>query len=330
MKTRLAVRVALWLGLTVATLCSAEARSQPAPEPEAQLRQAIGLHNEGRFDEAVQLLERALAGAKRTRVRARIFLELGINHAILGQTEQARRAFVSALNLDPALEIDAEVVKPSVVSVFREERARLQGELRVSAAEPGAIVSLDGARAGACPRVLRVSAGAHVVEIWDAEGRRLLQKQVVLGPGQVVAVEARSNESPGEGGARAAAAAAWQPPPSGLRTDRASSSYRVWAWATAGGAVAAAATALGLWRWGASGYDDFQTTPDPRVYDDLKDSVPRRYIAADVLFGVSAGLAVTSAVLFYLDHRGRSAEAQKARQISATITGLGVSLQGRF
>jgi hypothetical protein len=296
---------------------------------QARLHEAIALHNEGRFDEAARLLEAARPQARSSSVRARICLELGINYAILGRTELARSAFAAALTQDPSLEIDAEVVKKPVVALFRAERARLRGELRVSSSEHGATVTVDGERAGRCPLVLRLPVGVHRVEVWDGEGRRLVHRQLVLAAGQVLQVVG------GRGQPRAAApstpAASSAPAPqAATRTEPGRRRSRIWAWALAGGSLAAAGTALGLWLWGRSGYDEYLHTVDHSRFLELQDSVPRRYIAADVMVGVAAGLAVTSVVIFVLEGRQRAAEPRAARLVPLGGAGLGAALRGTF
>jgi hypothetical protein len=209
-----------------------------------------------------------------------------------------------------------------VVDLFREERARLRGELHVSSAERGAIVTVDGKRAGACPVALRLPIGVHEVKVLDGEGRVRLQRRVLLAPGQVLRLEAGRVQPSSAPSGRPSAGE----PRSARGTGRPPA--RIWTWVAAGGALAAAGAGLGLWLWGRAGYDEYLSTADHARYLELQDSVPRRYIAADVMLGVAAGLAVTAAVLFVLEPRVRAPE--RAMRWAPLAAGLGVALEGRF
>ena len=81
---------------------------------------------------------------------------------------------------------------------------------------------------------------------------------------------------------------------------------RLWTWVAAGGAVVSLGLGIGVTASAASDYDEYQTTPDPERFDLLAGRIEDKRIVFGVMYGVAGALAVTSAVLYWLE--GRSLE----------------------
>ncbi|MCC6750271.1 MAG: hypothetical protein IT371_21580 [Deltaproteobacteria bacterium] len=117
-------------------------------------------------------------------------------------------------------------------------------------------------------------------------------------------------ELPGEKPAGEAKAAAGQgKAKGGGEKDKAPSAgrKRFWTWITAGlaGALAVGGTILGI--SAKSKYDDLKGRCSPSCQDTEVAGVRSRAIAADVMWGLAAGAAVTATVLFFLEGRKKSA-----------------------
>ena len=90
--------------------------------------------------------------------------------------------------------------------------------------------------------------------------------------------------------------------PSG-RTDRPPGRRWLWTWVAAGGAVAAGAAGLGLGLATRADVEEYNelSPADTSRRQELERSIPGRATASNVMFGVAGGLAVTAALLFYLE-----------------------------
>jgi hypothetical protein len=94
--------------------------------------------------------------------------------------------------------------------------------------------------------------------------------------------------------------------------------------------VVLAAIGFGMWGWGESEYSEYmQPGLTPKRWRELEDSIPPKYVAADVLLGVAGGLAAASVVLFFLE--GRRAEGRRAVRLEPMLgTASGAVLRGSF
>jgi len=92
---------------------------------------------------------------------------------------------------------------------------------------------------------------------------------------------------------------------------------RLWTWIAAGSSLAVAGTGLGLGIWAKNGWDQYQEAAanGDASYNDLREDVPKRCIAANVLFATAGALAVTAVVLLFL-------EAPKERPVTAATAGF--------
>lgn len=284
---------------TALALASALVLVAPArADEENVLGQASALYDAGRFEEALRLLSRARPRVASRRERARIDLQRGVLHAVLGQEEGARAAFVEALRGDPRADLDDRVHKAAVVTLFRETRARLRGRIEI-AGRDGLRVLIDGREAGRTPLRLALPIGQHRIEVRTDEGRALFRQEVQLLPDgreRVWVPEAivqRASTSP-------ATAPATVP------------RRRVWTWVAVGATALEAGACLGLYLWARSGYDEYLGTADPHRYDELASGVPGRYRAAQAMLGVTLATAAASVVLYLVEGRTASRETRTA------------------
>ncbi len=287
------------LALTSALVCTL-ALLAPAPaRAEGALAQASALYDAGRFDEALRVLLRARPRAESRAERARIDLQLGIVHAVLGQEERARAAFIEALRGDPRAALDERVHKASVVELFGRTRAALRGQVQVGGRR-GVLVVIDGREVGRTPLGRSLPIGPHRIEVRAGDGQVLFRQDVVLAP------DGRERVWVSE----ALVVGVAPPPRSGAEP---AAPRRIWTWVALGATALEAGACVGLYLWARSGYNEYQTTGDPLRFDELAGTVPKRYQAAQALLGVTLATAAASVVLFFVEGRPRAAE----RQVSA-------------
>jgi len=297
----------LIVGALLVLLAGDRARAEPA-EAAGLLQQATESFDNGAFARSRELLLQAEKLAKEPEQRGRISLYLGLNAAVEGNADEARRRFREALTYQPALRIDPERFKAELVEAFDGVRRETVGRLQVSAEGDGVSVWIDGARIGPPPAGLDVVSGSHVVELRDAGGRSLVQRQVVAPAGRTTSVTLRS--------ARAVAEPATRPvPPVEPRRRR----RRLWTWVAGARAVALAATAIGVGLSARADYDeacgllagerdcaDRQRLVDPADgsrYRELHDAVKRKELATNICWGVAGALAVGAVVLYLVEGR---------------------------
>ena len=151
-----------------------------AKDPDVLLQEAIVNFRMGQFRKSIQLLKRARRKAKDDKLRAQIQLYLGMTYGVRKKWKLARRAFKSALKLDPLQEVTDEVAKKTVVKLYREVRLKLKGRLRVTVSGQKVEVSLDGKAVGAAPYNARVPVGKHRLVLKTADGLYLKETEVVV------------------------------------------------------------------------------------------------------------------------------------------------------
>ena len=91
--------------------------------------------------------------------------------------------------------------------------------------------------------------------------------------------------------------------------------------------MAAAGVGLGFGLSARADYDEYKTTDDATRFHEVEDSVPRKALVANISFAAAGALAVTSAVLFFLE--GRPARGE-GRAVSLVPTVGGAVVGGRF
>ena len=149
------------------------------------LKQAIKRYIGVDFRGSLGLLERARDATSDPRLLGKIHLYLGCNHAEMGQDAWAREAFGAALGHAPALDLDPQFFKPSLVKMFRQVRRGMYGEILVTADDPEAVVLLDGKEVGTVPFRGKVCVGKHTVEVRWGSGDAREERAVVVAPGKL-------------------------------------------------------------------------------------------------------------------------------------------------
>jgi hypothetical protein len=188
MRSRWRQVLGVCLAGALATLPCRELWAQGAEE---LYRQALARYATARFDQAIKLLRRADGLATDPGLRGQIQLQLGVNHAVLGDGARARAAFERALGHDPTLDLDPASHKAEIVELLRGVRREMRGELVVTADRPDAVVRVDGAEAGRTPFSARVGIGRHELELRTTDGRFGYRGEVVVRHKQRTTLEAR-------------------------------------------------------------------------------------------------------------------------------------------
>ena len=178
-RPRLAVACIVMASLVASGRVSAE-------DAEELYRRAIGRLAAAEFEASLALLERARELAREPALLARINLQLGVNHEVLGKVAAARAAFKAALENDPELEADPRRLRATALKLFDDVRGGLRGELEVSCRSGAAgEVVLDGQTAGAVPFRAPLPIGRHRLEVRRAAaGGASWTGSVLLAPGQ--------------------------------------------------------------------------------------------------------------------------------------------------
>jgi hypothetical protein len=281
---------------------------------------------------SLEALERAARSSVDREELGQIYLHLGFNRAVLGDQEGAERDLVGALGHDPKLEPDPHRFKQELLDLFRRVRARL-GLLAVTADRKGATLTLDAKRRGALPARLRLPAGSHRLEA--RLGSQAQSRTVSLTAGQSLQVAFVFGEQ--TAGPRAATL-----PAGGLTGagpgGKAPSFWqrrRVWTWVAAGSTVAVGIAAIGV-----GAYVLHLNGTLPRDNNGIltnegdQERLERPQNAANILYGVTGALAVTSVVLLFLE--GRPSTDSTASRSSSSVSlvplfgGAGAVLTGRF
>lgn len=143
-------------------LSSGRARAQDA---EDLLQEAIVLYTTARPEQSLRKLQKALKATKQPKLLARIHLYTGLDHLLLGDGSEAKKAFARALRQDPTVELDPKRFKPEWVQLLDGVRAQLKGRLRVTADRPKATVLIDGKSKGTAPFSGQLVVGRHRVVV---------------------------------------------------------------------------------------------------------------------------------------------------------------------
>ena len=336
----------------------------------ALLQEGILRYKLGKFEGSIKALKQATRKTRKVDLLGKAHLYLGLNHGTLGRSGKARKALKFALTHDPSLILSVSQHKQSLVNLLESVRRQLKGKLRVTAPDPGAVVALNGKKAGKVPLSLVTHVGRYRVEVRSADGAALFRDEVLVHLGKEAHVAARlvpvkgwltiTTEPPGakvlmagqqlgltplkravvapgdhqltlrkagfvdqhhqaqvQLGREVRFTAKLQPAsgaevgpaekpvsdaPSG-RVDRPRQRRWLWTWFAAGGAVAAGAAGLGLGLATRAEVDQYnELSPgDTTRQQELEQSIRDKATASNVMFGVAGGLAVTAALLFYLE-----------------------------
>jgi hypothetical protein len=161
-----------------------------AEDARALHDKGVRLYNGGEFERSIKVLERARRQTEEPPLLARIHLYIGVNHAVLDRTDQARQSFRTALGFDPTLRLNPAFFKQQLVALFDEVAGSLKGELEVTADRPGAKVLLDWRPMGVAPFRGQVAIGAHKVAVRTPDGRFGFKGEVVVHVDKLARVEA--------------------------------------------------------------------------------------------------------------------------------------------
>ena len=309
------VLVALALGLALLIASAPLLRAQPAgKKPVASgspagsdrslklLQQARQRYAMVLFEESIQLLEQAKLATREPGQLGQIYLYLGINYAVMGKPDEARKEFSAALGYDPELTLDPQRLKQPIVEMFNKLRRGMSGQLVVGGTVKG-VVHLDGKQVGKTPYTCKLPIGRHRVQVFGP-GKQKHSEQAVVYRDRKTLVTTRFTPPPEP--------VMPPPPPPPVKKGR------LWTYVAAGGAVVALGLGIGL---GASASSDHSEYEDPATGEErgleLEDSIGTKSTVANVMFGVAGALAVTSVVLFFVEGRGASRE-----RPAATASGL--------
>lgn len=129
------------------------AHAGPKDDIAAKSTQAMESYDLMDYDAAKKLLNQALAIAKKAKldkepVVAKVYLELGIAAFAAGDNEGAKVAFLSAVQIDPKIQISVAYKTPDLSKLLDEARAEGGG-----AAEPGPVIPPVAPDAGDCSSV---------------------------------------------------------------------------------------------------------------------------------------------------------------------------------
>jgi hypothetical protein len=173
--------------------------------------------------------------------------------------------------------------------------------LTVRTAPPGATLLVDGRPVGRTPVVRApLEGGPHRLTL-ERAGWRARVVEIDVAPGAEKDLELRMDPVRAPPASGPTTLPAKPPPPRPRR----------WTWIVGGSAVLTLGAGLGV---GLSARADHEAWSEEWVdrerWDGLRHSGERKELAANVLFGVGAALAVTAAVLYFVEGRARRTEAR--------------------
>lgn len=315
--------------IVVAGLLWGPAPAWAEPDPELLFREAVERFGAADFEGSLALLERAAAriGAGDSALRAKILLYKGINQAVMGNERAARESFRGAQLQDPAVELDPDQFKPTIMSLFRAERRLTLGRLDVSADISGAQAWLDGAPAGKVPLSRYLRPGRIKVEVRGQQGRPSHSEVVALEAGQVLRLSLRLRQGNGVVSAPAKESGPGRP-------------ARLATWVVGGAGVACLVAGVVLGGLARSDHEAWldlaEQGKDPVAWEDRRGRGQDKQLAANVLLGVGGALTAAAVALFFLEPgwAGDDAAAAGAGEVSTIKVGagpsLGLGVSGRF
>ncbi len=168
------------IALLLAATLSAAA---PGAQADESLKLGTTKYRAGDFEGALKELEQA-ASSEDMATRSKARLTQGLCFAALQRFDRVNAAFEAALIADPEAQLDPTRVQPAVVALLDAARARLSGELSVTAADERRL-SIDGSPAGVTPLERAIAIGRHRIEAEDASGR-IERREIVVHARQVV------------------------------------------------------------------------------------------------------------------------------------------------
>ena len=113
-------------------VAAATAHGDPKVDISSKSKEAMENYDLMDYDAAKKLLNQALASAKKAKldkdpVTARVYLDLGLAAFAGGDTEGAKVAFLSAVQIDPKIQIEAAYKSPELSKLLDEAKAGTSG-----------------------------------------------------------------------------------------------------------------------------------------------------------------------------------------------------------
>jgi hypothetical protein len=129
------------------------AHADPKADIEKQIKEAMESYDLMDYDASKKLLNQALAAAKKAKlgkdtIAARAYLDLGIVSFVNNDHDGAKLSFLSAVQIDPKIQIDPAYKSAEMAKLLEEAR----GEAKSSGAAepPGGELGAGGSNAGEC------------------------------------------------------------------------------------------------------------------------------------------------------------------------------------
>lgn len=285
---RLFTRIFCGACLTASPVLAAPPKPSPAAKEASQqvnelLRKAVALREQNRPQEALEVLNQALAIS----LDPQVLLGLGRVYEDLGRYEEARTQYIACL---------AETVHPKIREVAREGIARLDvvtrtGTIELVVRPDGASLVLNG-RPADLPknRLLVLPPGTHRVRL-EADGFVPHDQDVIVAGGKTTAVAVELKPRIVEVREVPTTVVAGDP---GV-------DFGAWPWVTLGTGLAAAGVGTWLVLDGQADWDAV-TGDMPRAQaDELVDRGSQKRTIGFVGLGVGGGLVLTSVILWALE-----------------------------
>jgi tetratricopeptide (TPR) repeat protein len=310
--------------ILVFLLVSATGGPARADNSEALLQEGIVRYKVGKFQEALELFDRALKDVA-PGAAARLHLHRGVVLGILQRFAEAGASFAAALKLQPTLYLEQGKVKRKVKELFDGIREKHAGELSVSANRPDAVVSIDGTSRGKAPFTGRVAVGEHTVAVAAGEAR--FEKKIVMPiDGRLtLTAELAPAAAPSPVSAPATQPAVDDSPRGSSGRFR----WPLWTSVAGGAALVALGVGIGMGISADSAFEDYKNTKSNAEYWELRDTIEGRGTLANVFFGVAGALAVTAAVLYFVVDRPAAAGTETPDdEDQQEATGLRLRLAG--
>lgn len=321
--------IAALLARAPAAFAQGTSRPQATPseqdkaEASSHFRRAVELFQDGLFRPSLVELKRAYEIAPNYRV----LYNIGQAHMALGEFVEAIQAYEEFLRQGGA-EIDA--ARRSELQGQLEQLRRNTAMVAVRVNQAGAKVSVDGKEVGTAPLSSHVvlSVGQHRISALAEDGSSASEDLNVAGGDfrqlSLTLVAPAAAPAPA-----LAVEAAPQKPPMAIRTK--------WAIGLMASGAALAIAGGGLALSASAANDDYRKEldkqpGDPNAIESAHDQLSRRALAADVLFGAAAAVAVTGVVLMFVKGREKADQSSSAKRVQLRIglTPQSVVAQGRF
>ena len=121
-----------WVVAAVLAIGASSAWADPKSDITSKTKEAMENYDLMDYDAAKKALNQALATAKKAKlekdpVTARVYLDLGIATFAAGDADGAKAAFVSAVQIDPKIQIEAAYKSPELTKLLDEAKASAGG-----------------------------------------------------------------------------------------------------------------------------------------------------------------------------------------------------------